>query len=63
MKYGDALVSTDGQSVAAQVARLRTAGAAKVLRETASGARTGRARLRRVLGGLRRRRRGDGGAA
>ncbi|MBW4096396.1 MAG: helix-turn-helix domain-containing protein, partial [Acidobacteria bacterium] len=34
-----ALVSTDGQSVAAQVALLRKAGAAKVFRETASGAR------------------------
>jgi DNA invertase Pin-like site-specific DNA recombinase len=42
MKYGYARVSTDGQSVAAQVAALNAAGAAKVLREVASGAKTGR---------------------
>ena len=50
MTYGHALVSTDGQSVAARVAQLRKAGAAKVSRETASGTRTDRAQLRRVLG-------------
>ncbi len=49
MKYGYALVSTDGQSVAAQVARLRKAGATKVFRETVSGAGTDRAPRRRVL--------------
>ena len=49
MKYGYARVSTDGQSVAAQVAQLRKAGAAKVFRETASGAKTDRAQLRKVL--------------
>ena len=49
MKYGYARVSTDGQSVAAQVAQLRKAGAAKVFREPASGAQTNRAQLRRVL--------------
>jgi DNA invertase Pin-like site-specific DNA recombinase len=42
MKYGYARVSTDGQSVAAQVAALNAAGVAKVLREVASGAKTGR---------------------
>jgi DNA invertase Pin-like site-specific DNA recombinase len=49
MIYGYARVSTDGHSVDAQVKRLRAAGAAKVYRETASGARTERAQLRRVL--------------
>jgi DNA invertase Pin-like site-specific DNA recombinase len=52
MKYGYARVSTDGQSVAAQVAQLRKAGAAKVFRETASGAKTDRAQLRRALAQL-----------
>jgi DNA invertase Pin-like site-specific DNA recombinase len=42
-------VSTDGQSVAAQVAHLRKNGAGKVFREVASGAKTERAQLRRVL--------------
>jgi len=45
-------VSTDGQSVDAQVKQLRVAGAEKVFRETASGARTDRAGLRQVLGRL-----------
>jgi DNA invertase Pin-like site-specific DNA recombinase len=49
MIYGYARVSTDGQSVAAQVAELRTHGAGKVFREEASGAKTDRAQLRRVL--------------
>src|SRR4051794_29002242 len=49
MMYGYARVSTDGQSVAAQVAALTAAGAGKVYRETASGAKTDRAQLRRVL--------------
>ena len=49
MKYGYARVSTDGQSVAAQVAALTAAGAAKVFRETASGAKTDRAQLRKAL--------------
>jgi DNA invertase Pin-like site-specific DNA recombinase len=44
-----AQVSTDGQSKAAQVRRLRAPGAGKVFREVASGAKTGRAQLRRVL--------------
>ena len=38
MIYGYARVSTDGQSVDAQVRQLRAAGAEKVFRETASGA-------------------------
>src|SRR5271165_4581610 len=49
MIYGYARVSTDGQSLDAQVKQLRAAGAEKVLRETASGAKTDRLQLRRVL--------------
>ncbi len=49
MIYGYARVSTDGQSVAAQVAALTAAGAEKVFREVASGAKTDRAQLRRLL--------------
>jgi DNA invertase Pin-like site-specific DNA recombinase len=52
MIYGYARVSTDGQSIDAQVKQLRAAGAEKVFRETASGARTDRAQLRRVIGQL-----------
>jgi DNA invertase Pin-like site-specific DNA recombinase len=52
MIYGYARVSTDGQSVDAQVKQLRTAGAEKVFRETASGARADRVQLRRALGQL-----------
>jgi DNA invertase Pin-like site-specific DNA recombinase len=49
MIYGYARVSTDGQSLDAQVKQLRAAGAEKVLRETASGAETDRVQLRRAL--------------
>jgi predicted site-specific integrase-resolvase len=49
MIYGYARVSTDGQSVTAQVAELRKHGAGKVFGEVASGAKTDRAQLRRVL--------------
>ena len=52
MIYGYARVSTDGQSEAAQVRQLRAAGAAKVFREVASGAKTDRAQLRRVVAEL-----------
>jgi DNA invertase Pin-like site-specific DNA recombinase len=52
MKFGYARVSTDGQSVAAQVAALRTAGAGKVFREVASGAKTDRAQLRKAIAAL-----------
>ena len=52
LKYGYARVSTDGQSVTAQVAALRKDGAGKVFREVASGAKTDRAQLRRVLNQL-----------
>jgi DNA invertase Pin-like site-specific DNA recombinase len=52
MIYGFARVSTDGQSVDAQVKQLREAGAEKVFRETASGARSDRAGLCRALAAL-----------
>ncbi|WP_439925424.1 recombinase family protein [Nitrobacter sp. JJSN] len=47
--YGYARVSTDGQTVAAQVAALSAAGASKVFSETASGAKTDRAQLAKAL--------------
>ncbi len=47
--YGYARVSTDGQTLAAQDAALRTAGCAKVYAEKASGAKTDRAELAKVL--------------
>jgi DNA invertase Pin-like site-specific DNA recombinase len=49
MKYGYARVSTDGQSVDEQVRQLTRAGCKKVFREVASGAKTDRAQLRRLL--------------
>ena len=49
MIYGYARVSTDGQTVAAQVEALTAAGAVRVFQETASGAKTDRAQLRRLL--------------
>ena len=49
MKYGYARVSTDGQSVTAQVAQLRADGCSKVFREVASGAKSDRRALRRAL--------------
>ena len=52
MIYGYARVSTDGQSVDAQVRQLTKAGCKKVFREVASGAKTDRAQLRRVLAQL-----------
>jgi DNA invertase Pin-like site-specific DNA recombinase len=53
--FGCARVSTDGQSVDAQVKQLRAAGAAKIFRETASGAKTDRRELAKALKAL-----GDG---
>ena len=55
MIYGYARVSTDGQSVDAQVKQLRAAGAAQVFRETASGAKADRRELARAINSL-----GDG---
>jgi DNA invertase Pin-like site-specific DNA recombinase len=52
MIYGYARVSTDGQSVEAQVEQLTAAGAERVFRETASGAKTDRAQLRQLVGKL-----------
>ena len=52
MKYGYARVSTDGQSVAAQVAALKAAGSGTVFREVASGAKTDRAQLRKAIAAL-----------
>src|ERR1700712_158623 len=52
MKYGYARVSTDGQSVDAQVRQLTKAGCKKVFREVASGAKTDRAQLRKVIAAL-----------
>jgi DNA invertase Pin-like site-specific DNA recombinase len=49
MIFGYARVSTDGQSVDAQVKQLRAAGAEKMFKETASGAKTERAELARAL--------------
>ena len=49
MIFGYARVSTDGQSINAQVAALRKHGAGKVFREVASGAKTDRTQLRRVI--------------
>jgi DNA invertase Pin-like site-specific DNA recombinase len=50
--YGYARISTDGQSVDAQARQLKAAGARQVFREVASGAKTDRAQLRRVLARL-----------
>jgi DNA invertase Pin-like site-specific DNA recombinase len=52
MIYGYARVSTDGQSLDAQVKQLRAAKVEKVFKETASGAKTDRAELRRALNKL-----------
>src|SRR5690349_1634907 len=54
MIYGYARVSTDGQSVATQVRRLRDAGAEKIFREVVSGVRAAadRPQLRRALAQL-----------
>src|SRR3954464_11134174 len=52
MIYGYARVSTDGQSVAAQVVALTAPGAGRVFQEVASGAKTDRAQLRRALDAL-----------
>jgi DNA invertase Pin-like site-specific DNA recombinase len=49
MKYGYARVSTDGQTVDAQVRQLTKVGCKKVFREVASGAEANRAQLRRLI--------------
>jgi DNA invertase Pin-like site-specific DNA recombinase len=50
--FGYARVSTDGQTLDAQVAALKTAGAEKIFSEKQSGAKTDRAALARVLAAL-----------
>ncbi len=50
--YGYARVSTDGQSVDAQVKQLRAAGAERVFRETVSGAKSDRVQLRWAIAAL-----------
>ena len=52
MTCGYARVSTDGQSVAAQLAALTAAGCKKVFQEKASGMKSDRVQLRRVLDAL-----------
>jgi DNA invertase Pin-like site-specific DNA recombinase len=52
MIIGYARVSTDGQSVADQLAALKAAGAEKVYSEKESGARSDRPQLARALGAL-----------
>lgn len=48
--YGGTRVSTDGQSVDARARQLRPAGTRQMFRETASGVKTDRSQLRRVVG-------------
>ena len=50
--YGYARVSTDGQTLDAQIAQLRAAGAEKVFQEKISGARIDRPQLARLLRAL-----------
>ncbi len=50
--YGHARVSTDGQTLDAQIAQLKAAGAEKVFREKVSGARANRSELARLMRGL-----------
>jgi DNA invertase Pin-like site-specific DNA recombinase len=52
MKYGYARVSTDGQSVDQQVRQLTKAGCRKIIREVASGAKTERVKLHRLVADL-----------
>jgi len=50
--YGYARVSTDGQTLDAQVAALKAAGAEKIFSEKQSGAKTDRAGLAKALAAL-----------
>jgi hypothetical protein len=47
--YGYARVSTDGQSLAAQLAELKAANCAKIFQEKISGARSDRKQLARLM--------------
>src|ERR1019366_8572769 len=53
MKIGYARVSTQGQTLDAQVEQLGRAGCSTIYREVASGARSDRVRLRALLAGLK----------
>jgi DNA invertase Pin-like site-specific DNA recombinase len=50
--YGYARVSTDGQSLTAQVAELKAAGCTSVFQEKISGARSDRKQLAKLIAGL-----------
>ncbi len=50
--FGYARVSTDGQTLDAQIAALKAAGAERVFRETASGAKSDRRELARLLNSI-----------
>jgi hypothetical protein len=52
--YGYARVSTDGQSLAAQLAELKAAKCAKIFQEKISGARSDRKQLSRLMAVLAR---------
>jgi DNA invertase Pin-like site-specific DNA recombinase len=52
MIYGYARISMNGQSISAQVTALTAVRAEKVFREVASGAKTDRTQLRRLLDAL-----------
>jgi DNA invertase Pin-like site-specific DNA recombinase len=52
MIYGYARVSTDGQSVEAQAQELTAAGCGQIFEEVASGAKTDRAQLKKLLDAL-----------
>jgi DNA invertase Pin-like site-specific DNA recombinase len=52
--FGYARVSTEGQSLTAQVAELKAANCARIFREKVSGARTDRKQLARLIEGLDR---------
>jgi DNA invertase Pin-like site-specific DNA recombinase len=50
--YGYARVSTDSQSLSAQLAELKAAKCAKIFQEKISGARSDRKQLTRMMAGL-----------
>ena len=50
--YGYARVSSEGQTLDAQIAQLKAAGAEKVFREKVSGARGDRVQLRKAIAAL-----------
>jgi DNA invertase Pin-like site-specific DNA recombinase len=52
MNYGYARVSTNGQTLDAQLAQLKAGGGGKIFRETASGADGERAQLKRAIAAL-----------